>query len=335
MKTKKSNVGGKPFSRRNPLPIGAIGLALIAVVLWAAFNAEKLPLIGGGTNYSAYFTEAAGLRSGDQVRIAGVKVGKVESVGLDGNKVKVVFKVKNAFVGDQSTADIKIKTLLGAKYLGVNSIGTSALKPSHTIPTSRTTSPFDVYPAFTQLTTTIDDIDTKKLAQAFTTLSDDFTNTPQDVRTVLNGLTRLSQTISSRDAQLRELLAKANEVTGVLASRDEQLQKLFSDGGLLLDELHDRREAIHSLLINTTTLSVQLEGLVADNQKTLAPLLDQLDGVLTLLQKNQDSLDQGLALLGPYYRVFNNVIGNGRWFDSYIQNLSVPGVAGLLGLGQS
>lgn len=335
MKTKKSNVGGKPFSRRNPLPIGAIGLALIAVVLWAAFNAEKLPLIGGGTNYSAYFTEAAGLRSGDQVRIAGVKVGKVESVGLDGNKVKVVFKVKNAFVGDQSTADIKIKTLLGAKYLGVNSIGTSALKPSQTIPTSRTTSPFDVYPAFTQLTTTIDDIDTKKLAQAFTTLSDDFTNTPQDVRTVLNGLTRLSQTISSRDAQLRELLAKANDVTGVLASRDQQLQKLFSDGGLLLDELHDRREAIHSLLINTTTLSVQLEGLVADNQKTLAPLLDQLDGVLTLLQKNQDSLDQGLALLGPYYRVFNNVIGNGRWFDSYIQNLSVPGVAGLLGLGQS
>ena len=47
--------------------------------------------------------------------------------------------------------------------------------------------------------------------------------------------------------------------------------------------------------------------------------------MLTLLQNNQDSLDRGLSLLGPFYRVFNNVIGNGRWFDNYIQNLSASG----------
>jgi phospholipid/cholesterol/gamma-HCH transport system substrate-binding protein len=48
-----------------------------------------------------------------------------------------------------------------------------------------------------------------------------------------------------------------------------------------------------------------------------------------LLQNNEDSLDRGIALLGPFYRVFNNVIGNGRWFDNYIQNLSPCGLVGL------
>ncbi|MGI8760680.1 MAG: MCE family protein [Jatrophihabitantaceae bacterium] len=326
MKTRKTNIGGKSFTSRNPTPIGAIGLVVIVVLLWASFNASKLPLIGSGTTYTAYFTEAAGLKANDEVRVAGVKVGEVDSVDLAGNKVKVSFKIKNAFIGSDSTAAIKLKTLLGAKYLSVDSTGTSKLNPSDTIPLSRTTSPFDVYPAFTELTSTVKAIDTTQLATAFNTLSAAFKNTPSSVRTVITGLTRISNTISSRDTALRSLLARANDVTGVLASRDQNLQLLLSDGGALLDELNLRRDAIHSLLLNTSVLSAQLEGLVADNQKTLGPLLDQLDGILTLLQNNQNSLDQGLALLAPFYRVFNNTIGNGRWFDNEIQNFTVPGL---------
>jgi len=333
MKTRRVRVGGKSFSSRNPTPIGAIGLVLILVILWAAFNASKLPLIGGGTTYSAYFTEAAGLRSGDPVRIAGVKVGSVDSVGLSDNKVKVSFKVKNAYVGDESTVAIKLKTLLGAKYLEVDSSGTDKQAPDDTIPVSRTTSPFDVYPAFTELTKTVDAINTDQLAKAFEVLSADFAGTPSSVRTVVDGLSRLSETISSRDQALRTLLAKANDVTGVLAARDQDLQRLISDGGLLLDELNARRDAIHSLLVNTSALSQQLQGLVSDNQKTIGPLLDQLDTVLQLLTRNQTDLDRGLALLGPFYRLFNNVIGNGRWFDNYIQNLSAAGILGLGGIG--
>lgn len=326
VKTRRSNVGGKPFSRRNPYPIGAIGLALVAALLWAAFNVDKLPLIGGGTSYSAYFSDASGLVSGDEVRIAGVKVGSVDSVTLAGNKVRVGFKVKNQFVGDESTAAIKIKTLLGAKYLGLDSAGNRAQDPGTTIPLSRTTTPFDIYPAFTQLTNTVDQINTEQLATAFGVLSNDFKNTPDSVRQVVDGLSRLSATISSRDDALRSLLARANQVTGVLAARSSDLQQLIDDGGLLLDELNSRRDAIHSLLVNTSALALQLEGLVQDNQKTIGPLLDQLNGVLTLLQNNQDALDRDLSLLGPFYRVFNNVIGNGRWFDNYIQNLSLAGL---------
>src|SRR3954453_12493824 len=80
--TRKAPRIGRSFSSRNPTPIGAIGLVFILVLLVAAFNAAKLPLIGGGTEYSAYFSEAANLSSGDEVRIAGIKVGKVSDVTI-------------------------------------------------------------------------------------------------------------------------------------------------------------------------------------------------------------------------------------------------------------
>jgi phospholipid/cholesterol/gamma-HCH transport system substrate-binding protein len=332
VKTRRTNVGGKPFSARNPVTIGAIGLVLIAVLLWAAFNASKLPIIGGGTTYTAMFSEDAGLGPNDEVRIAGVKVGVVTSTALDGDQVQVKFRVKNAFVGDQSTVSIKLKTLLGSKYISIDSIGTKKQDPHQRIPQARTASPFDIYPAFTELTQTVDAIDTNQLAKAFGVLSEDFAGTPTSVKPVLDGLSRLSNTISSRDTELRTLLAKAKAVTGVLAGRDQQVQQLLSDGSLLLDELNARRDAIHSLLVNTTAMSVQLEGLVTDNQNTIGPMLTNLEGVLNLLQTNQDNLDRGLQLLAPFYRLFTNALGNGRWFDNYICNLTPLGVFSVINL---
>ncbi len=344
MKTRRAP-RGRSFSSRNPTVIGSIGLVVIAALLWAAFNASKLPIIGGGTVYTAAFSEAAGLKPDDEVRIAGIKVGTVSSVGLEGDHVKVSFRVKHAFIGSQSTLAIKIKTLLGAKYLAIDSVGDAKQKPGTEIgppctagainSSCRTTSPYDIYPAFQQLTETVGDINTKQLGAAFETIAQTFQGTPEDVRQVIGGLSRLSNTVASRDAELRSLLAKARGVTGVLVDRDKQITTLLSDGNLLLAELTARRDAIHSLLQNTSLLAAQLEGLVSDNQATLKPALDQLHGVLKLLQDNQDALDRGLEMLAPFYRVFANTLGNGRWFDTYIQNLSLPGILGVAGIGNS
>src|SRR5512143_2062885 len=102
-----------PFRERNPVIIGAVSLAVIAAFILAAFRAQDLPLIGGGDTYYAAFTESGGLKANDEVRIAGVRVGKVEDVTLEGDHVKVTFRVDSAadFGGDTHAA-IKVKTLL-------------------------------------------------------------------------------------------------------------------------------------------------------------------------------------------------------------------------------
>ena len=82
-----------PFRERNPVVVGAISLVVVVGLVLLAFNAEKLPVIGGGTTYYADFSEAGGLKANDEVRIAGVRVGKVDSVSLDGDHVKVGFRI--------------------------------------------------------------------------------------------------------------------------------------------------------------------------------------------------------------------------------------------------
>ena len=69
-----------PFRERNPVVVGAISLAVIAAWRWSSrLRADDLPVIGGGDTYHAMFTEAGGLKVNDEVRIAGVRVGKVDA----------------------------------------------------------------------------------------------------------------------------------------------------------------------------------------------------------------------------------------------------------------
>src|SRR3954469_10707282 len=124
----------KPFRDRNPVIIGAISLTVIAVLVFLAFNAQSLPIIGGGTVYKAAFSEAAGLQPDDPVRVAGVKVGQVESLSLEDGAVMVEFRVKDAFGGARPEPPIKIETVLGAKYLALVPLGGSELAPDKPIP---------------------------------------------------------------------------------------------------------------------------------------------------------------------------------------------------------
>ncbi|WP_372341206.1 MCE family protein [Streptomyces sp. CC224E] len=306
--------------------IGAVGVTVIGVLTFAAFNVSSLPLIGDGDTYSAAVSEAGGLKSGDEVRIAGVKVGKVKDVDLDGAHVRVTFAIKgDPHFGTRTGASIRVRTILGAKYLALYPKGPGQLAPGSEIPLARTTAAYDVVEAFSDLTRTTEKVDTRHLAKALNTLSATFEDSPDEVRASVEGLSRISRTVASRDKELRTLLDHANGVTGVLAEHTDDFTALLKDGDLLFKEITKRREAIHALLKTSAALGQQLSGLVADNEKELGPTLARLDGVVRMLERNQSSLDRGIKALAPFLRVFTNTVGNGRWFDGYVQNLvAVP-----------
>lgn len=311
-----------PFRERNPVVIGAVGLTVLALLAVAAFNADRLPLIGDGETYSAAFAEAGGLKPGDEVRIAGVKVGKVKEVDLDGDHVKVTFKIKGEpGFGTETGASIRIKTILGAKYLALHPKGGGQLAPGSEIPLKRTVPAYDVVQAFSDLTTTTEQVDTDRVAEAMDTISTTFEDSPAEVRASIKGLSQISRTVASRDKALRELLDHANGVTEVLADRSSDFTTLVEDGDKLFKEISRRREAIHRLLKSSAALGIQLSGLVQDNDKEIGPALEGLNRVVEMLERNQSSLDRSIKLMAPYVRLFTNTLGNGRWFDSYVQNL--------------
>jgi len=323
----------KPFRERNPVVIGAISFAVLALLFVAAFRAQDLPLIGGGDTYYAEFEESGGLKVNDEVRLAGVRVGKVNSIEIDEGLVKVGFQIKtDAEFGDETHAAIKVKTILGSMFLSIEPGGDGQLEEEGTIPVERTSSPFDVVDAFTGLAETSADIDTDQLAASLTTLADLTRNTPEEFRSALEGVSALSEVVASRDEQINTLLESLRRVSTVLDARDEDIIGLMRDADILFRALLERRNAIHNILVSTVTLSKELTALVRQSRADLKPALQHLESVLAVVNKNEDNLDRSLELMAPFYRVFANVFGNGPWWDTYIANLPpVPGPGGGLG----
>ena len=232
-----------PFRERNPVKIGAISIAVIIALMVVAFKAGDLPLIGGGDTYHASFSEASGIKPNDEVRIAGVRVGKVTGVDLDGAKVDVTFKVDTpSQFGSETEAEIKVKTLLGAMYLSLKPEGSGQLKKDSTIPLSRTKSAYDVVQAFSGLANRAERIDTDRLADSIDTVAELTKDTPAAFQGTLRGLSRLSQTVASRNDQINELLGNLDTVSGTLADRDQDIVTLMKDSDVLLRALVARRD---------------------------------------------------------------------------------------------
>lgn len=321
-----------PFRERNPVKIGAASLLALVALIMVAFKADALPLIGGGDTYYASFSDSSGLKPNDEVRIAGIRVGKVNSVELDGDHVKVTFKVKtDSAFGTETGAEIKVKTLLGSMFLALQPAGSGQLKEGSTIPESRTRSAYDVVEAFSGLAERAEAIDLDQLKEALDTLAETTANTPEGLRSTLTGLSALSANVAARDDQINTLLVNLRKVSGVLAERDQDIIGLMQDGDVLLRALVARREAVHTLLVSTSKFSTELTALVQQSRADLKPALANLTGVVSVLRKNQNNLDDALRLLAPFYRVFNNTLGSGPWFDTWISNLP-PAPA--LGAGQ-
>ncbi|MEU0267236.1 MCE family protein [Nocardioides sp. NPDC006303] len=319
-----------PFRERNPVKIGAVSIAVLAMLMVMAFKADSLPLIGGGTTYYANFSEAGGLKTGDEVRVAGVRVGKVDSIELDGNQVKVGFKIREKVnFGENSGAGVRVKTLLGDMFLELQPAGEGQMKAGATIPVDRTESPYDVVEAFEGLADTSANIDKDQLAAALTTLADLTRSTPEEFQAALTGVSDLSRNLAAKDERIESLLTQLDRVTKVLDERDEDLITLMNDANQLFAALVERREAVHNLLISTQLLSKELSQLVDDSRADLKPALESLDVILDVFTKNEENLEKSLRLMAPFYKVFNNTLGNGPWWDTYIQNMPpVPALTG-------
>ena len=310
-----------PFRERNPVVVGAVSLVVLAMVLVAALRADDLPVIGGGDTYHAMFSEAGGLKVNDEVRVAGVRVGKVDEIELAGDQVRVSFKVDDtAAFGPDTRAAIKVKTILGSMFLALESAGSGQLEEDSTIPVERTSSPYDVVEAFEGLASTSEKIDTDQLAESLTTLADLTRNTPEEFRGALSGLSRLSANVADKDAELNNLLVNLERVSTVLDERDDDIIKLMQDSDVLFRALVKRREAVHELLVSSTTLSRELTALIRQSRADLKPALAHLENVVAVLNKNEDNLDSSLRLMAPFYRVFANTLGTGPWFDTWIAN---------------
>ena len=313
----------KSFAERNPLIIGAVGIALVAGTMALALNYDKLPIVNSKNHYSAYFGEAGGLRAGAPVQVAGFRIGQVSAVKLDGAQVLVSFDVdKDVHLGERSEANIRTKTLLGAKVLEVTPRGDGQL--SAPIPLGQTRSPYQLPDALGDLSSTISGLNTNAVSDALATLSQTFHDTPPDLKAAVDGVARFSQTLDTHDQQLRNLLANANKATTVLSQRADQIADLVADSNALLAELRTQSTALEQISGNLSAFAKQLSGFISDNRTQLHPALDKLNGVLAIVDNRKGRIQEAIKQLNAYAMSLGEAVASGPFFKAYLANL-LPG----------
>lgn len=313
----------KSFSERNPFILGVIGAVVIAGIVMAALNWQKLPFLNPGRNYSAYFAEAGGLFTGAGVEVSGLPVGKVSSIELDGQRVLVKFRINgDVHLGDRTVAAIKTKGLLGTKKLDVIPRGDGDL--SGPIPIDRTTSPYQLPDALGDLTTTISGLNTDALSDSLATMAETFRDTPPDLHNAVTGVARFADMLNKQDSQLRNLLANAARTTDVLANRTDQIVQLVHQTNSLLWALNGQSESLDHIWRNISAVSQQLKGFIADNRATLKPALEKLNGVLTIVDDRKARVQEAIKRLNAYAMSLGESVSSGPFFKAYVVNL-IPG----------
>ena len=255
--------------------------------------------------------------------MAGYRVGQVTSIGLDGARVRVDFEVdKSVHLGERTEANIRTKSLLGAKLLEITPRGDRQLGDA--IPTERTRSPYQLPDALGDLSATISGLNTRSASDALATLADTFRNTPPELKIAVEGVARFSQTLDARDAQLRTLLANANKATTVLAGRADEIVGLIADTNALLAQLRTESSALDQISGHLSAFAQQLAGFIDDNRAELHPALDKLNGVLTIVDNRKQRLQQAIKYLNQYAMSLGESVASGPFFKAYVSNL-LPG----------
>lgn len=303
---------------------GFIGVILLALVIAIGLQPERLVNWASAIRYQAVFAEAGGLAAGADVKIAGFKVGSVTDVALRKGDALVSFTVDSSVpLGSQTSAHIRTGTLLGERVLTLESTGSETMRPLEVIPMSRTASPYSLTEAVSDLTTNVEGSDTASLNQSLDTLSETIDQIAPQLGPTFDGLSRISSSLNSRNEKVVEMLEHTSTVTGVLAQRSQQVNALLLNGNDLMAVLVERRHAIVDMLNDTSALSEQLSGLVADNEQELAPTLEKLNAVTEVLENNRDNIAKALPGLAKYQVTLGETVANGAGYNALVANLDL------------
>src|SRR6201993_2894855 len=304
----------------NRLRIGLMGLVVTVMVVAVGQTFTSVPMLFAAPVYYGQFTDSGQLNKGDKVRIAGVDVGQVQAINIDGDHVVMKFSTGSNTIGTESRLAIKTDTILGKKVLEIEPKGTQTLRPGGTLALGQSTTPYQIYDAFFDVTKAAAGWNIDTVKQSLNVLSQTIDQTYPHLSAALDGVAKFSDTIGKRDEQITHLLAQANQIASILGDRSQQIDRLFVNSNDLLAAFNQRSRAISALLSNVSAFSVQVENLINDNPN-LNHVLEQLRTVSDLLDARKDDLAQIGKTIGKTVTGLNETVASGPYFKVQLTNL--------------
>lgn len=318
-----------------------IGVAVIAVIALGTLFAlgATAGLFVAGDVYEAEFADAAGLKEGDFVYVAGHRAGEVLSVDIDGAIARVRFSSTAPELPADSLAEVILSNTLGKRGLSLTP-GTSSdvLEDGDVIPLARTVTPVDLPEIGDRATELLTGVDVEAMRELTTSLADVTEGNREDVERLLEGVEDVTRIVAERREELQTVLDRANTLVDAAADKDRELVAIIDDFGSVLDRLVQRRADISRLLATTASQSQATASLIGDNREQLDRVLASFHQDLELIDAHQVDLAHSLAYLGVSFYGFSSIgvsggdarVDNVGWGNVFVTGLGTVGVGALL-----
>ncbi|HEX5597665.1 MAG TPA: MCE family protein [Micromonosporaceae bacterium] len=288
--------------------------------------------IGGGPSYRARFSDVTGLLVGDDVRIAGVKVGRVERIGLVGDVAEVQFTVDRDIPLDTGVrVKVRYRNLVGQRYLAlVEGPGGGRLRPGGLIPLAQTTPALDLtvlFNGFRPLFVGLSADDVNRFAYEIIQVLQGEGGT---VASLLQRTASLASTLADRDAAIGRVVTNLNAVLGTLAERDAQLDETILRLQQFVSGLAADRAAILGAVDSIADLAAATGSLLRDARPDLAQDITLLNKLAGTLNDNTQVIEDTLARLPDRYAALTRTASYGSWLNFFLCDfdgrIGVPGV---------
>jgi phospholipid/cholesterol/gamma-HCH transport system substrate-binding protein len=280
---------------------------------------------GGSTAYRALFTDATGLMKGDDVRIAGVRVGEIDGVSVtrhgDRSLALVSFSVQSDRPLAESTlAQIRYRNLVGQRYVALSEGAGSGerLGANGTIPLRQTQPALDLtvlFNGFKPLFAALNPEDVNAFAmEIIKTLQGEGGN----INSLLGHTASLTSTLADRDEVIGRTVDNLNQVLGTVDERDKQLDTLIVELQRFVSGLAQDREAIGASLTNIANLADATSQLVEQGRPAIRSDVEQLGKVAGTLDDNKAIVDGVLKRLPGKLNTITRTATYGSWFNFYL-----------------
>jgi phospholipid/cholesterol/gamma-HCH transport system substrate-binding protein len=283
--------------------------------------------VGDTVGYTARFTDVTGLNTGDDIRIAGVRVGQVTGTRVvDRRTAEVSFAVEREHRLPASvTATIKYRNLIGQRYvsLGIGSGDTNAvLRPGDLIPVERTQPALNLtqlFNGFQPLFQALRPEDVNKLAGELIQVLQGEGGT---IDSVLAHTASLTTTIASKDQVIGQVIDNLNTVLTTVNERTNEVGGLIDQLQQLATGLAEQRDTIGGAITALGDLTSSTSGLLSSVRPPLKEDIAALGVLAGNLANHGDTVDKFLAGLPHKVRTINRVSSYGGWYNYYLCSMS-------------
>ena len=326
----------KSFLERNQVVIGVIGTLVIA-----GASAFALLLSGGvferTFTVTAEFKDAAGLRAGDEVTVAGLKAGSIGRIAVEDGVVVMDLKVKDGIVMPvDARAEIVVETLLGQKSVDLKGGSSSEpLADGDRIPLERTTTPIEIIDLNDISVRLMEESDAQALEDLMSHLTEITSGKEKEIEGVIEGLADVTEVVAAKKQELRGIIDSLDTLSHTFAEEDDTIVSILDRYNDVLGNLAERRDDLAALLTNTDAAAHEVADLVNRNRPVINGLLDALHQTLTVVDDHQLDLAAAISYLEESVQGYSSVgysqgVPN-RWANIFVQSLGPLGVDALVG----